>query len=325
VEYEDGAPGGKGPRYALGLVRRVHHKSLWSLGGLTWWQLTKNIVMEVGHSDLFDSASALAFNFLLGLFPLMVFLLGLFGLFASRSSQLQSNLLEVFGDFLPPQAFLLFTKVTVELARNATTGKITFDIIAGLWFASSGMSAMISSLNYAYRIQEKRHWYVVRAIGLALTFGISILLFSALFIVGVGEHSLGWAAIHCHLSPLIVATWKHFQWPAALLFVMLSFSITYYFGPNLIERRWHWATPGSVFGVILWLAASTGFRVYLHFFNTYSASYGSLAAMMILLIWLYVTGLAFLIGGEINAEIERAMLHGRENGDLGRAGQTSAG
>ncbi len=278
-------------------------------------QLGRNIVIEIGRSDLFNSASALAFNFLIGLFPMIVFLLGLFGLFSSHSSQFQSDLLQIFGDFLPPQALDLLSRVTAQLAQKTDTGKITFGIVAGLWFASNGMSSMMSSLNDAHRTVEERPWYVVRAIGLALTFGISILLFSALSIVTVGGHSLDWASARFQLSPAIVATWKHFQWPAALLFAMLSFSIAYYFGPNIHKRRWHWATPGSVFGVAVWLAASTAFRIYLHFFNTYSASYGSLAAMMILLIWMYVTGLAFLFGAEIDSEIERAIVRSRTAAD----------
>ena len=92
----------------------------------------------------------------------------------------------------------------------------------------------------------------------------------------------------------------------AALFVAISFSLIDYFGPNVKERRWHWLTPGSVFGVLLWLAASLCFRVYIQFFNTYSATYGSLGAVILLLLWLYVTGFAFLLGGVINAETERA-------------------
>jgi membrane protein len=96
------------------------------------------------------------------------------------------------------------------------------------------------------------------------------------------------------------------QWIAVLFFLSLAFSLIYYFGPDLKEQHWYWITPGSVLGVLLWLAASWAFRAYLHFFNTYSRTYGSLGAVMILLMWLYVTGLAFLIGGEINADIEHA-------------------
>jgi membrane protein len=106
---------------------------------------------------------------------------------------------------------------------------------------------------------------------------------------------------------MVVLIWKGIQWPAAILFVSISCSLIYYFGPNLKERRrWHWFTPGSAFGGFVWLVASFGFRIYLLFFDSYSISYGSLGAVMILLVWLYVTGLACLIGAEINAEIERA-------------------
>ncbi len=93
---------------------------------------------------------------------------------------------------------------------------------------------------------------------------------------------------------------------------MLSFSLIYYAGPTLVGRRWHWVTPGSAFGTGLWILASLGFRTYLHYYNTYSTTYGSLGAVMILLAWLYVSGLSFLIGGEINAELERACTNCRE-------------
>ena len=97
------------------------------------------------------------------------------------------------------------------------------------------------------------------------------------------------------------------QWPAAIFFVALSCSLIYYCGPDLKERRrWHWFTPGAAFGGFIWLVASFGFRVYIHYFNNYSVSYGSLGAVMILLVWLYVTALACLIGAEINAGIEHA-------------------
>jgi membrane protein len=108
------------------------------------------------------------------------------------------------------------------------------------------------------------------------------------------------------MAAISVWTWKALEWPIALMFVVLSFSLIYYFGPDLKEQHWYWITPGSLFGVLVWLIASFGFRGYLHFFNTYSRTYGSLGAVMILLVWFYVTGLAFLIGGEINAQIEHA-------------------
>jgi len=280
----------------------------WNLGVLTFWQLTRRVVHGIDKDDLFGRASELAYNFLLALFPLLLFILTLFGLFASRSNELQSNLLSYFAAFLPPPAFQLLKAITTEMAANATGGKLTFGILLTLWFASGGMSSMISTLNAVYHVRESRSWFRGRVIALGLTIAILILLLTSLFIVLAGEHLTDWIGIKLHLTSIVVIAWKGLQWVAVVLFLALSFSLIYYFGPSLDQRQWHWITPGSVFGEFLWLAASAGLRVYLHFFNTYTATYGSLGAMMILLVWLYVTGMAFLIGGEINAQIKRVAM-----------------
>jgi membrane protein len=280
-------------------------ESPWKLGGLTPPRLAYRVLRAVPQDDLFARASGLAFDFVLALFPLMVFMLAVFGLFASHGSQLMTSLLSYFADFLPPAASQLFDGIIAELASRSGGGKLAFGIIAGLWFASGGMSSMISTLNVVYRVPEARSWFRVRAVALVLTLAIATLLLSALLLVFVGNEVVDWLAAELSWSSFLAVAWKDLRWPAAALFVMISFSLVYYVGPNLAQRRWHWVTPGSLFGMLLWLASSVGLRIYLHFFNTYSATYGSLGAVMILLVWLYVTGLAFLIGGEINAEIER--------------------
>jgi membrane protein len=283
--------------------------SIWKPGGLTFWQLVRRVVHGINDDDLFGRASELAYNFLLALFPLLLFILTLFGLFA-RGSELQRSLLSYFADFLPPPAFQLLKAIMSEMAANATSGKLTFGIVLTLWFASGGTSSMISTLDAVYHVRESRSWFRRRIIALALTIAILTLLIASLFLVLVGGHFSDWIAIKFHLMSIVVIVWEGLQWVALVLFLTLAFSLIYYFGPSLEQRRWHWMTPGSIFGSFLWLAASAGLRVYLHFFNTYTATYGSLGAMMILLVWLYVTGLAFLIGGEINAQIERATMGG---------------
>jgi membrane protein len=288
------------------IAERQHFRSMWTLGGLTPWQLARNVVREIDEDDLLGRASGLAFNFLLALFPLILFMLALFGLFASRSSQLVTQMLDYFADLLPSAAFQLLQTTTNQLATNPTSGKVTLGIVLALWFASGGIASMISSLNVVYRVSETRSWFNVRAMALGLTLAISILLFLALVMVLLGGHLVDWVGAKVYLGSSITFMWKALEWPTAFLFVIVSFSTLYYFGPDLREQHWHWITPGSLFGVFLWFAASVTFRAYLHFFNTYDATYGSLGAVMILLVWLYVAGLAFLIGGEINAEIERA-------------------
>jgi len=281
-------------------------KVLWKLGGLTPWQLGRTVFEQINANNVFGRAAELAFYFLFALFPLILLMMTLFGLFASHSFELQNDLLSYFADFLPPTAFQLLRKVVTELAAHPSHGKLTFGLVSALWVISSGISSMISFLNLAHHVRETRPWFKVRAIAVGLSILISILLLAALFMVLVGSHFVGWVGTGLRLHPMVLLVWKCIQWPTAILFVSISCSLIYYCGPDLKERRrWHWFTPGSAFGGFVWLAASFGFRIYLHFFDNYSASYGSLGAVMILLVWLYVTGLACLIGAEINAEIER--------------------
>ena len=135
------------------------------------------------------------------------------------------------------------------------------------------------------------------------------LILSALVVVLFGNHIAAIAGAKFGLGDVVVIGWKVLEWIAALFFVSLAFALVYYYGPDIEEQHWYWITPGSFIGVALWLTASFGFRVYLHFFNSYSKTYGSLGAVIILLLWFYITGLAFLVGGEINAEIEQAAAH----------------
>jgi len=280
--------------------------SLWKAISLSPWRLTRNVLGDIRSNGFFARASELAFDFLFALFPLILFMLTLFGLFASRSVELQTDLLFYFADFLPPTAFQLLRTTTSELAANSSNGVLTFGIVTALWFASGGVSSMISALNLAYRVIESRSWIKVRAISLGLTLAISVLLLAALLIVLVSSHFVDWMGLKLHLQPSTVAVSKFLQWPTAVFFVIVSYSLIYFFGPDLKERCWHWVSPGSAFGASVWLVSSLCLRAYLGFFNSYSALYGSLGAVMILLAWLYMTGLAFLVGGEINAEIERA-------------------
>jgi membrane protein len=283
-----------------------NYKTIWKFGGMKLWELARSVIRDAIEDDLVGRASGLAFDFLLALFPLLVFLLALFGLFATRSIQLRTGLLSYFAAFLPPLAFQLLKDTTEELAKAASGEKLTIGVLLALWFASGGVASMISTLNVAYRIKETRSWFKVRAIAIGLTLLISILIFLALCIVLAGGTLIDWIGKEIHLASKIVAVWKALQWPAAALFVVFSYTLIYSCGPNARRRRWYWITPGSAFGALLWFAASAGFRIYLRYFNSYTAIYGSLGALVVLLVWLYVTGLAFLIGGEINANIERA-------------------
>lgn len=271
-----------------------------------FWDLVKSVLHAAHENELFERASGLAFGFLLALFPLLFILLAVFDLFASYSLQLRTSLLAFFADLLPTLAFQLLNRTTGEIAENTSGEKLAIGLFVGIWLVSSGIASIISSLNAAFRIKESRSWYEVRAIAVILTLSISILILSALGIVLVSGDFVDWLGKELQLGSTMIAIWKALQFPTAILFVIFSYALIYTFGPDQRERRWRWITPGAVFGAISWLVASLGFRVYLRYVNNYSVIFGSLGALVILLVWLYVTGLAILIGGEINANIERA-------------------
>jgi membrane protein len=280
--------------------------SIWSLGGLSWRELGRRVWGGINQNDLLNRGYELAYNFLFAVFPLLFFLFALLGIFASEGGKLRNDFFGYLHLLLPPAAYQILSHTIAEITANSVAGKLTFGLVLALYSASSGMTQLISTLNAAYEVREERSWLKVHGISLALTLAISVLAIGSLFLVLAGGqliNSVG-QLVGLHTAAVVVA--KLLQWTLAIGFVVLAFALVYYFAPDVEEQYWYWITPGSVIGVTLWAAASAGLRAYLHFFNNYTKSYGSLGAVMILMLWFYVAGLAVLIGGQVNATIEHA-------------------
>jgi membrane protein len=280
--------------------------SLWSLGGLSWKELIKRLWVEMGQTDLINRAYELAFNFLLAVFPLLFFLFALLGIFATQGGILRTSLFSYVRLALPPSAYQILTHTVSEITGNGTAGKLTFGLVFALYSGSAGMTQLMSTLNAAYEVRERRSWIRVHLISIGLTLAMSVLVIMALFLVLAGAHVIAMLGQKVDLNGPAVIIAKILQWALALGFVVFAFALVYYFAPDVDDQHWYWITPGSVIGVALWAVASAGLRVYLHFFNSYTKSYGSLGAVIILMLWFYVAGLAVLIGGQINATIEHA-------------------
>lgn len=235
----------------------VADQSFWKLGGLTPRQLGRAVFGEIIANNVLGQAAELAFYFVFALFPLIFLMMTLFGLFASHRVELQNDLLSYFEGFLPPTAFQLLSSVTIEIEEHATHRKLAFGVISALWCISGCISSMICFLNTAHHVRETRSLLKVRAIAFVLGLLASILLLTALFVVLAGSHFVGWLGAVLGLDRMGVLVWKAIQWPAAILFVALSCSLIYHYGPDLKEhRRWHWFTPGAAFGALIWLVAS---------------------------------------------------------------------
>ena len=280
--------------------------SLWRLGNLGWRELAKRVWHEIQEDEVFGRAAELSYYFLLALFPFLIFLTSTIGIVLGAGTGARHALFNYLGRVMPPSAFALIDSTMWELSSSSGGGKLSFGILAALWAASNGLSAITSSLNTAYDLKETRPWWKQRLTAIGLTMALSVLIISALVLVIAGGHIADWLAAAYGFGSTFPLIWKIIQWPVVLGSIILAFALIYYFAPDLREQAWKWLTPGAAIGVALWLLVSVAFRVYLHFFDSYSKTYGSLGAVIILMLWLYFTGAAVLIGGEINSEIENA-------------------
>lgn len=280
--------------------------SLWKLGGLGWRELSKRVWAEVQTDNVFSRAAELSYYFLLALFPFLIFLTSVIGLVLGPGTGTRHALFEYLGRIMPPSALQLIDNTMLEVSASSGGGKLSFGILAALWAASNGLGAITESLNNAYDLKETRPWWKQRLTAIGLTCALSIFIIGALILVVAGGHIAEWLAATYGFGPVFPLTWKIIQWPVVLACMTFAFALIYYVAPDFREQAWQWLTPGSVIGVVLWLLVSLGFRIYLHYFNSYNATYGSLGAVIILMLWLYFTGAAVLIGGEVNSEIEHA-------------------
>lgn len=271
-----------------------------------WKELGRRVIREVRDDDVLGRAAQLSFYFLLALFPLLLFLTALAGYVAESGTRMRDKLLGYLSTLLPVSASELVYTTVDDISKAKGGGKLSFGILAALWASSNGMVALIKSLNVAYGVAEARPWWKQRLVSIGLTFALAVLIISALILLLTGEGIGETIAGNFGLGYAFTITWKILQWPLVLAFALLSFNIAYYFAPNLNDRVWKWLTPGAVVGVVLWLLVSFAFRGYLRLFDNFSVTYGSLGAVIILMLWFYFTGVAILIGGEVNSEIAAA-------------------
>ena len=280
--------------------------SLWKLRGLNPKKIGKSVWNEIQQDDVFGRAAQLSYYFLLALFPLLIFLTSVIGLVIGAGSGIRENLFGYLSEVMPPSAFQLIESTMQEVTAASSGSKISFGILAALWAASNGMGAITEALNVAYDVKESRPWWKQRLTAIGLTIALSILIITALAIVLTGGKIADGLAANYALGSAFTLTWKILQWPIVLAAMLFAFAMVYYFAPDVRDQKWVWITPGAVIGVALWLLVSFGFRIYLGYFDSYSKTYGSLGAVIVLMLWLFFTGAAVLIGGEVNAELEHA-------------------
>ncbi|MEP6944820.1 MAG: YihY/virulence factor BrkB family protein [Acidobacteriota bacterium] len=264
--------------------------------GLTYKNFFKLLWVKMTDDDILGNAAQVAFYFTFALFPLLLFLMSLLGLILSNKADFQKELFIVLGQVMPASAYHLVQSTLTEVTSSASGGKLTIGILITLWSASAGVDNMRGTLNDVYDLKETRSFVRTKLTSLLLTIVIGILILIALGFIVYGSEFLG--------SVLPIASTyvlEVLEWVTVLVLVLLAFALVYNFAPNHDPTELKWITPGALVGVVLWVIVSAGFKLYLHYFDSYAATYGSLGAMIILLFWLYLSALVILIGGAINA------------------------
>lgn len=266
-----------------------------------WKHFFTRLYERIFEAEIFDRAAQVAFYFSFAVFPLLYFLVSLFGLVIESSEGLRGELFSYLRQLLPSSVFDLIRKTIDEIVANSTGGKATLGLIVTLWSASAGIDSLRAALNAVYKLKETRIWARTKVESLILTFVISLLATLMLTIVFYGWQMFGLLLSNIGLeitSPLVLMAT---QWISALIVMLFACEIIYNLLPNFKKFRWMWITPGSLVAILLWLVLTGGFRLYLSYFNSYNKAYGSLGAVIIMMLWLYLTATALMIGGLINS------------------------
>lgn len=251
-------------------------------------------------SDVFGRAAQSAFYLSFALFPLIYFLISLFGLLLVSTDGLKAETYSYLNRVMPATVFELVRRTMEEIIANSSSSKLTLGLIATLWSASAGIDGVRSALNSIYGLKDRRSWWRNKIQSLVLTLLVTLLAGILLTIV-----FYGWQLVQIGMARLDIPIPSSFvlvtiQWFSIVLVMLFCCEVIYNLLPDFRHFYWKWITPGSVVAIILWLILTSGFRTYLSYFNSYDKTYGSLGAVIILLLWLYLTALVIMIGGVIN-------------------------
>jgi membrane protein len=280
------------------------------LGGLGAFELLKRTVREFSDDDMPTYASALAFQMLFSLFPFLLFLIALLGFL--HLSEFFDWIRQQADLFMPAPARQQINEVIDQLQKREG-GLLSFGILLALWTASAGLRSLMTAMNGAYDVTEGRPIWKRFSLSILYTLCIAMMLLLAAGLMVLGPQLMGWLAAQVGLEGLMIDLWNWVRWPLVVLLMMLAVALLYYFTPD-VEQDFRFITPGSVLAVVVWIAASLGFGFYAQNFADYNATYGSVGAVIALLLYFYISAAVLLFGAELNAVIEHQAAGGKNPG-----------
>jgi membrane protein len=256
---------------------------------------------------LANLAAALAYYGFLAIPSLLLVAVGVFTLVGDRSAV--TEIIDRLDGVAPEQTLTLLRDTldrVTELQSNSGIAMIVVGSVLALWTVTGAMQTLMWALNSAYEREETRGFVKQRLTALVMIALLLVAFALAFGLLVLGPHLSGWIGDAVGFEALVKWLWWTAQWPLLILWLLITFATIFYLGPNVDHPRWQFLAIGTVLSVVVWLLASGAFALYVSMFGSYNKAWGSLAAVIIMLTWLWISGLALLFGAEVNAEAERS-------------------
>jgi membrane protein len=283
------------------------------LYGKPWSRFFRDLYQQISDDNVFNGAAALGYYLTLSIFPAMIFLMAVIPYLPIQNIDLA--IMDLLREFLPGQAAEMFEGVVREVTGKRSGGLLSIGFVLALWSASAGMYAIMQQLNITYRVKEARPFIKARLVAIGLTVLFGLLVVGALSMIVLGGVIQDWLGASFGIrSQEVLWGFAALRYVIIVLALLLAFALTYYLAPN-VQQDFAFITPGSVVGTITLIVASLGFAVYTANFADYSATYGSIGAVIVLMFWLYIAGLVILFGSEINVLVESYTPGGKDRGE----------
>lgn len=280
------------------------------LQGMSIFTLTRRTFKNFINDDMPTYAAALSYRALFSLFPFLLFLIAMLSFL--NLQDFFSWLREQAALVLPSTALEIIDPVISDL-QDGKNSIFSVAIVVAIWVASNGIRSLMNAMNKAYNVPESRPAWKRYLLSALYTIGIAVILLLAAALMVIGPQWIEWLGSWVGLGEIAVTLWAWLRWPVAIMLLMLVVAILYYFTPD-VEQKFRYITPGSVVAVIIWIAASLGFGAYVSNFGNYDAMYGGIGAMIVLLLFFYISSAVLLLGAELNATIEHASAEGKDQG-----------
>ncbi|MEI2665354.1 YihY/virulence factor BrkB family protein [Rossellomorea sp. LJF3] len=261
-----------------------------------WKGFSKSLFANISANDVTGLAAQIAYYFLLSLFPLLIFIVTLLPYLPFE----QGDILGLVRDFAPGETMSMIEETLQDVMSNRNSGLLSVSIIATIWSASNGMNAIVKSLNRAYDVEETRSFIATRLMSILLTFAMILVFVIALLLPVFGKQIGLFLFSQFGFSDQFLTIWNGIRWAITPIILFIIFVGLYYFAPSKRIKCLS-AFPGAIFATLGWVLASLAFSYYVGSFGNYSATYGSIGGIIVLMIWFYLTGIIIMIGGEINA------------------------